>query len=64
MIISRDDINYQKSRHLATPPQVSPRNDVRGTGAEIQYWWSVTTQIWVAFLIGGAWVNFTSTKVL
>ena len=27
---------------------VSPRNDVWEESAEIQYWWRVTTQIWVA----------------
>ena len=34
---------WKNSRHFATPPLVSPRNDVW----EIQYWWRVTTQIWV-----------------
>ena len=29
-------------------------NDVWGTSAESQYWWSVTTQIWVVLLIGRA----------
>ena len=40
------------SRHLATPPLVSLRNDVRETSAEIPYWWRVTTQIWLVLLIG------------
>ena len=48
MILSRDETNYKKSRHLATTPLVSPRNDSRGT----------------AFLIGRAWGNFISTKLL
>ena len=29
-----------------------PRNDVWETSEEIPYWWRVTTQIWVALLIG------------
>ena len=62
MIRSRDEISYQKGRHLATPPVVSPRNDVRGTGVEIPFWWRVTTQLWVAFLSGRPWGNFTPTK--
>ena len=39
-------------QNLATPPLVSPRNDVWGTSAEIPYWWRVITQIWVEPLIG------------
>ena len=49
-------IAWENSRHLATPPSVSPRNDVRETSAEIPYWWRVTTQIWVVLLIG--WNKF------
>ena len=37
----------EKSRHFATSPLVSRRNDVWGTSAEIPHWWRVTTQIWV-----------------
>ena len=42
-------------------PLVSPPNDVRETSAEIPYWWRVTSQIWVVFLVGRAaweiWFN-------
>ena len=64
MILSRDEINYKKKPTFGDDSPGSPRNDVRGTGAEIPYWWGVTTQIWVAFLIGRAWCNFASTKLL
>ena len=43
---------WENSQHFATPPLVSPRNDVWETNAEIPYWWRVTTQIWVVILIG------------
>ena len=33
-------------------PLVSRRNDVWETGAEIPYWWGITTQNWVTLLIG------------
>ena len=49
-------IAWDNSGHLATPPLVSPRNDVWETSAEIPYWWRVTTQIWVVLLIG--WSKF------
>ena len=42
----------ENSRHFATPPLASPRNDVWEASAEIPYWWRVTTQIWVVLLIG------------
>ena len=45
-------IGWENSRHLPTPPSVSPRNDVRETSAEIPYWWRVITQIWLVLLIG------------
>ena len=52
---------WDNSWHFATPPLVSRPNDVRETSAEIPYWWRVTTQIWVVFLIGRAvweiWFN-------
>ena len=35
----------KKNRHLASPPLVSPRNDVWRTGAEVPYWWRVNTRI-------------------
>ena len=43
---------WENNWHFATPPLVSPRNDVWETNAEIPYWWRVTTQIWVVILIG------------
>ena len=42
---------WEKSRNFATPSVVSPQNDVLETSAEIPYWQSVTTQIWVVLLI-------------
>ena len=38
---------WENSLHLATRPLVSPRKDAWETGAEIPYWWPVTTQIMV-----------------
>ena len=43
---------WENSLHSATPPLVSPRNDVWGMSAEIPYWWRVTIQIRVVLLIG------------
>ena len=40
-------VAWEKSRHLATLPLVSPPNDVWETSTEIAYWCRVTTQIWV-----------------
>ena len=51
---------WQNSRHLATPPLVSPRNDVWETNAERPYYWRVTTQIWVMLLIG--WSRLSANK--
>ena len=42
---------WENSRHLTTPPLVSPRNDIWETSSEIPYWWRVATQIWVVPLI-------------
>ena len=47
---------WENIRHFATPPLVSPRNDVWETNAEIPYWWRITIQIWVVLLIG--WSKF------
>ena len=48
---------WENIRHFATPPLVSPRNDVWETSAEnFPYWWRVTIQIWVVLLIG--WSKF------
>ena len=38
---------WENSRHLASPPLISPRNVLWGTIVEIPYWRLVTTQIWV-----------------
>ena len=38
-------LTWENSRHSATPPPFSPRNDVWETSAKILYWWRVTTQI-------------------
>ena len=67
-LISKHSLNanlfvlaWENSRHLASLPRVSPPNDVWETSAEMPYWWHVTTQIWVVFLIGNAaweiWFN-------
>ena len=45
-------IAWESSRHFATPPLVSPRNDFWETSAEIPYRWRVITEIWVVLLIG------------
>ena len=54
-------LTWENSWHLARPPLVSPRNDVLETSAEIPYWWRVSTQIWVVFLIG--WSEFPAQHV-
>ena len=51
--ISRAHKRLENRRHFATPPTVSPRNDVWEKSAEIPYWWHV---IWVVLLIG--WGKF------
>ena len=43
---------WENSLHSATPPLLSPRNDVCGMSAEMQYWWRAAIQIWVVLLIG------------
>ena len=40
-------------------PTIYLRNNMWGTSSEIPYWWRITTQIWVVFLIG--W-KFASTN--
>ena len=47
-------LTWENSRHFATLPLVSLRNDVWETSVEIPYWWCVTTKIWVVLLIGRA----------
>ena len=46
-----NSLAWENSRHSATLPLVFPRNDVWETSAEIPYWWRVSTQVWVVFLI-------------
>ena len=38
------ELAWENRRHFATPPVVSPRNNVWEMSAEIPYWWRVTTQ--------------------
>lgn len=46
-VLATKEISGENSRHFVTSPLVSPRNDVCRTRAEIPFWWSVTTQVWV-----------------
>ena len=55
-VLSGNALAWENSQHLATLPLVSLPNDVWETSAEIPYWWHVTTQMWVVFLIG--WIKF------
>ena len=50
-------IACENNRHFATPPLISPRNDVWGKRVAIPHWWPVTTQIWVVLLIGWKFVS-------
>ena len=52
------EMAWENSRHFVTQSLTFPRNDVSGKIAEIPYWWRVTTQIWVVFLI--RWSKFPS----
>ena len=52
--VTRTGLAWKISRHFATVPLVSRRNDVWETTAEIPYWWRVATQIWLVLLIGRA----------
>ena len=47
-------VAWRNSRHFATLPLLTPRNDVSGTWEEIPYWWLVSTYIWIVLLIGCA----------
>ena len=47
-------VAWENRRYFATPPSVSPQNVVLETSTEIPYWWRVTSQIGVVFLIGRA----------
>ena len=58
VFLTAERIGWENSRHFATPPLVSPRNDVWETSTEIPYWWPITTLIWVVLLIG--WRKFPS----
>ena len=59
-----NSIVWGNSQHCAMSPLVSSRNEVWETIAEVPYWWRVTTQNWVALLIGRAtweiWFNQSS----
>ena len=54
-------VTWENIRHFATPTLLSPRNDVWETRAEIGHWWRVTSQIWVALLIGW-WSKFPANQ--
>ena len=46
---TREKIAWENSPHFAaTPPLVSPRNDVRETSEEIPYWWRLGYCLWLA----------------
>ena len=45
---SNKKLAWENSQHLAMLPLVSLPNDIWEMSAEILYWWSVTTQIWVS----------------
>ena len=51
---------WENSRHFAKLPLVSSGNDIWVPSAEIPYRWRVTTQIWVALLIG--WSNYSTIQ--
>ena len=53
-------LTWESSRHFATSPLVSLRNEAWETSAEIPYWWRVTTQIWIVLLIG--WSKFLTNQ--
>ena len=52
VFFTAERVAWENSRHFATPPLVSPRNNVWETSTEIPYWWRVTTLVWVVLLIG------------
>ena len=66
IILIQSNLAWENRRHFATPPTVSPPNDVWGTSAEIPYWWRVTTQIRIVLLIGrAAWeICFNQSEAL
>ena len=47
-------IAWENRRHFATPPLVSPRNDVWETSAEIPYWWRVYRVISISAVVSQA----------
>ena len=53
---------WENRRYFAMPPLVSPQNVVLEMSTEIPYWWRVTSQIWVVFLIGRAACEIASTN--
>ena len=62
----RAKLAWGNSRHFATLPLVSPRNEVWETSSEIPYWWRLTSQIWVVLLIcRAAWeLSFNQSVAL
>ena len=58
------ELAWKNSRHFAKPPLVSPRNDARRISAETRYYWRITTQITVVFLIGRATICINQSEVL
>ena len=61
---SRSTRNYavmpRKKVTFCDAPLLFPGNGVWGSSVEIPYWWRVTTQIWVVFVIG--WSEFWTTQ--
>ena len=57
---------WENSQHFTMLPLVSPPSDVWEMSAEIPYWWRISTQIWVVFLIGcAAWeIWFNQSEIL
>ena len=49
LLFSVNVIVWENSRHLESPPWVSPRNEVWVASAEIPYWWRVTILEWGLF---------------
>ena len=53
---------WENRQYFAMPPLVSPQNVVLETSTEIPYWWRITSQIWVVFLIGRTTCEIASTN--
>ena len=52
MSVFNSPLIWENSWHLTASSLVSPRDDFWRTTEKFTYWWRVTTQIWVVFLIG------------